>query len=435
MQKALGKLMAFLETWNNSGAYYGPVIHRLNAARLFRIHETEWTQSAMLEGYLNLYEQSRNAEYLEKAISIAKNDMSKYSFRTHRYRYAGHEDDRFCSLIHCSMINCALLRLREFVDKHLSKRILDVVEDNIDRYIIEKLWRPDYGAFVFSEKDYYSASERFVINMNAMALLMFLMHGSERYRTYIARTLDFILGTSLHGTDPLAEGATPYQRTRKEPDTLDTVSIYSGITLSAMSRCHKYGLSRKGDVAKFCRRLYVHLTKFRDPDTGLFYHTFKECLKRYPQFIAGSSFVLKGLDDYERIFGERKRSREIFSGIASYQQANGSFSGFHFYNSRENKRSGGRYEVIEDIFPTLSFNAHMFEYLTRNVSPDEVHYESLHISRGGFSIHDMRDILFAYSLYPIRSFAILLYWKRCRYAIIDISFHSCKNLFLKVLWK
>ena len=67
-EKEIGNLIDWLESWNYRGAYKGPVIHRLSAGRTFLIHETEWTQAAMIEGYLNLFE---NMEYKNVNIDIS----------------------------------------------------------------------------------------------------------------------------------------------------------------------------------------------------------------------------------------------------------------------------------------------------------------------------------------------------------------------------
>jgi hypothetical protein len=92
--------------------------------------------------------------------------------KTGKYIYAGFEDDRFSSLVHNSLANCALLDLAKVLidegDDEKAQKYLKIVKENIDRYIIGVLWDEDFGAFKFSEIDYFTPDViRFVVNMRS----------------------------------------------------------------------------------------------------------------------------------------------------------------------------------------------------------------------------------------------------------------------------
>ena len=62
LKEKLEHLISWLESYrNNDGGYYGFVIHRTEAKRMRRIHDTAWTQAAMVRGYSNLYRKRRRS--------------------------------------------------------------------------------------------------------------------------------------------------------------------------------------------------------------------------------------------------------------------------------------------------------------------------------------------------------------------------------------
>jgi hypothetical protein len=51
----LGALWDYLSSWvAPDGGVHGPVVHRGDLKRMFAIHDTAWTQQAVLEGLLSL---------------------------------------------------------------------------------------------------------------------------------------------------------------------------------------------------------------------------------------------------------------------------------------------------------------------------------------------------------------------------------------------
>ena len=208
------RLMYWLESWRTSdGGYNGYVIHRLGSRRMFKIHDTPWSQTAMINGYLNLYKKSNISNFLQKAIQAADLQAKRMRFNG-KYLYAGHEDDRFTSLVHCALADCALLNMCPHVDKARRSTYLAAVFRNFDKYLIPSLWVESRGVFRFSEIDYYSTKDRFVANMNSVALeaLLKLSDYTEdyKYSHYINSLISWLLNQIIESPG-IGNGGVPYQ--------------------------------------------------------------------------------------------------------------------------------------------------------------------------------------------------------------------------------
>jgi len=442
-EREIASLAVWLESWNRDGSYCGPVIHRCNSARLLRVHETEWTQSAVIEGYLNLYERHHEPAHLERAVAVARNDLRKYGWRRHVWRYAGHEDDHYRSLVHCALIDNALLRLYKHVDDPFREQILSTVRDNVDGYLVDRLWNEERGAFAFSAYGPSRATQRFVVNMNAEAVKTLAMlqtiEGSRDFSPFIERALEFVMASRISSDDPLLNHALPYERT--DQATTNCVAIYEGLTLSALSDVCRMRPSAR--LREFIAGVASHLAAFRDPDSGLFYHTHDGALVPCPFFVAGSAFCLRGLRKAEAARGidlsVSATTREI---VERYRLPHGAYPGFVAYDSPGNGRTRGtnRYgfsgnEVFEDVTPTLSWNAHMFEHLTSysdNLLPDAGR-SKYRFSNGRCVVRESDRWLCVLSWWPWRSLACLLYRKGLRYAVVGLAYYGLKNAILKDL--
>jgi len=136
----LGTLWNYLLSWvAPDGGVHGPVVHRGDLKRMFAIHDTAWTQQAVIAGLLCLYRRSGADYWLTWALRLADAQCARQE-ADGRFRWAGHEDDRFSSLVHNVLADCALLDsvavLREGSDARRCQRYLTVVEKNLDDYVI-----------------------------------------------------------------------------------------------------------------------------------------------------------------------------------------------------------------------------------------------------------------------------------------------------------
>ena len=85
-----------------------------------------------------------------------------------------HEDDRFASLIGNAMADCVLLdmadALDETGDRARAERYTRAARTNLDDYVIAALHRPALHGFALAQIDHYAKQDRFVANMNSVAV-------------------------------------------------------------------------------------------------------------------------------------------------------------------------------------------------------------------------------------------------------------------------
>ena len=82
---SLAKLISWIETWRDKhGAYNGFVVHRTEAKRMWRVHDTAWTQSAIIRGYGNLYRKSCEPCWGQAMTLAADLFASRYDQQTGR---------------------------------------------------------------------------------------------------------------------------------------------------------------------------------------------------------------------------------------------------------------------------------------------------------------------------------------------------------------
>ncbi|NMC14578.1 MAG: hypothetical protein GYA34_17040, partial [Chloroflexi bacterium] len=372
ISEILSKQISWLQTWKTKyGAYNGYVVHRHDLKRMFRIHDTPWSQSSIINGYLNLYQRTKDEKWLDEAIQAADLQCSRFH-KSGKYIYAGFEDDRFSSLVHNSLANCALLDLASALIKDnkykKAQNYLDVAKDNIDKYIIGKLWNEEFGAFKFSEIDYYSPPNlvRFVTNMNSLAVESIVklsnLVNDKGYQDYVLRIGEWLLTEQIE-SQGLESGGINYSQV--QPRVL--ISIYTALAMRGIDDL--YQLTQDKRYLQMIKNAARHLMVLIDPETNLFYHSICQGrLFRYPQFIAGAGIILKALDDARILTGEYFNYEESLNAILEKQLANGSFPNFVGYNTPENCRLNGiKEKVWEDMVPVMGWNAHIFEFLTRTV--------------------------------------------------------------------
>ncbi len=439
----ISKLADWLETWRTqSGAYNGFVVHRFSQKRMLRIHDTAWTQAAMIRGYANLYERTRNKKWYNRMILAADLQCSRLEKSTGKYRYAGHEDDRFCSLVHCALADVALMRAAGLVDADRRQKYIDAVRTNLDKYCLAKLWVPEEQAFKFSEVDYWSESEnRYVVNFNIMGaetLLSFsevtgesvykkyalqigewLIRNCDEAREYNARLL---AGKKTVKDDPksewMAPGGLAYQYTPSQKDPDNCVLIYGGLALRGL--CALWRETEDRRYAEIIRENVSFILTMRDDETRLFYHTTdKGKVVRWPQFIAGAGMILVGLHEARKTLGESWQWEDTVNAILSRQYKNGSFPGFAG-KATGNRRYQGR--VWEDDVATPNWNSQLFEYLTLSVDCFEgtAHTGVTAVVHPCFWYFDTPVFVFILSYFPISFSCLYLACKRWPVSLICV---------------
>lgn len=432
---ALGGLIGWLESWRDeSGAYNGFVVHRTETKRMDRVHDTAWTQSAMIRGYANLYRRGNDPRWHTAMTEAADLLLSRYDPETGKIRNTGHEDDRFQSLVSCALAVRALLSIYDLLDETRKERYLHSATDHIRRYWLNTLWVGSEGAFKVSEADFYSPGEdRFIVNFNMVAVealaMLYRRTDDSRYRDTIFRIGDWLLGRweqsheyngsilERHVTvsdDPrsewMAPGGMPYQFTGPMRDPDNYVTLYTGLSLGGFLRLNEITKDKRFDEIADAQSGFI--LAMRDPDTRLFYHTTRNGrIEKNPQFVAGAGMALSGLHETSSV------PFDTIEAILGRAYANGSFPGFIGKNNTGHRRRNGGGTVWEDVAASVNWNAQLFEYLSLLVEgADRIEVrpctESVKITTSRFIYRDTPETAKIISWWPPLSWGIYLYRKK-----------------------
>ena len=448
LSRALGGLAGWLESWRDAdGAYNGFVVHRTEGKRMDRVHDTAWTQSAMIRGYGNLFRKSGEARWGDAMVKAADLLASRYDAATGRLRHTGHEDERFQSLVSCALGVCALLSIADLVDPERRERYVRLSEDHARRYWLDVLWVESEGAFKFTEVDYYSHHEdRFVVNFNTMAaealLAIYEAGGDEEFRALAFRVGEWILARWEHAQactarllegrvsvalDPASEwmapGAFSYQFTASRRDPDNDVTLYAGLALRGL-----WALFQASGDARYeaiIRSQSGYILAMRDPETALFYHTAKGgIIEKNPQFIAGAGMTLLGLHEVQPLLGADAIPGETVAAILARAYPNGSYPGFIGKNDTGLPRRDGGGVVWEDVVASVNWNAQWFEYLTRVIDrpeaiPPAPRGRSVWRVSSRFVYVDSSRKAAILSWWPPRSWGLYCYVKRRPQALVS----------------
>lgn len=446
---ALNQLTPWLETWRDeNGAYNGFVVHRTEAKRMDRVHDTAWTQSAMIRGYGNLYRKSREPRW-GQALTLAADLLADlYDPETGRIRHTGHEDDRFQSLVSCALGVCALLSVSDLVNAARRKKYVNIAQDHARRYWFDVLWVEREGAFKFSEIDYFCPHEdRFVVNFNTMAaealLAIYSATGEPEFREKAVRVGQWLIkhweltqavnheilnGRTTVEEDPYSEwmsqGGFSYQfsASRRVPDNY--VTLYNGLSLRGLWAL--YQATKDERFAQIIRAQSRYILAMRDPGTKLFYHTaWGGRIEKNPQFVAGAGMTLLGLHEAMPLIGHMAVPEDTISAILSRAYPNGAYPGFIGKNDtgHPGRNSGGL--VWEDVASSPNWNAQLFEYLTRLIKDPsrinlELHAETVRFFTKRFVYVDSPGSVAIASWWPPRSWGVYLYRKNSHKARICV---------------
>lgn len=440
IRDTLGGLIGWLESWRDeNGAYNGFVVHRTETKRMDRVHDTAWTQSAMIRGYANLYLRGKDPRWHKAMIEAADLLVSRYDPETGRIRNTGHEDDRFQSLVSCALAVSTLLSIYQLLDETRKGRYLRKIIDHVRRYWLDTLWVESEGAFRVSETDFYSPDEdRFIVNFNIVAVEALIMLSSltdNPLYEYTARRIgdwflkrwetaqeynDKILeGRTTIADDPLSEwmppGGMPYQfsASRQEPDNY--VTIYTSLSLEGYTFLETITNDERFAEIRKAQRDFV--LAMRDPETRLFYQTTKRGrIVKNPQFVAGAGMTLTGLYDSRGFEGHGDMPVDTVEAILSLEYPNGSFPGFIGKNNTA-RRQYGSGTVWEDAVASVNWNAQLFEFLSILVEEaDKIEVkpckEKVSVTTARFTYKDTPEKVRIISWWPPLSWGIFLYTKK-----------------------
>lgn len=431
------KMYKWLKTWENEeGAFNGWVVHRYDLKRLKYIHDTPWAQASIINAFINLYNTTKDQKFYSDAEKAVRLQISRLDSNTGMFNNAGFEDDRFSSLVHNSLADCAILNFYNCCNNdELKKQILQCVKVNINKYFIEDLWNDQVGAFKFSHIDYYSTEkDRFVANMNSIAVEAMIKYykivKDVSILKYINRIGKFLSNQINFSNCIITNGAIPYSSEINDY----YINIYTALTLRGINQLYLFSNNSiyKKIAITASQQLYSY------SDGKFFYHAIVHNQEeKYPLFIAGSGMILNALYDCNKLYNLNYNLTSFIKNVLSYQHPIGGVQSFKYYNSKDNhrKKFNDKTEVWEDVAPGVPWNAHLFEFLSKIVS-NEIISEINHVKikrtlkiKYNYLYYEGVNRFIIISIYPLRSFNII-YIKKSN-NISKISF-SLKEIYKKL---
>jgi hypothetical protein len=437
----LAALWNYLSSWiSPDGAINGPVVHRGDLKRLFAVHDTAWTQQAVIRGLLHLYRRSGKSYWLTAAMRLADAQCARQTVDG-SFRWAGHEDDRFSSLVHNALADSALLEaasiLQDEGELARRQRYLAVAAKNVENYLFAKLYRPPLGGFAMNPIDYYAGRDRFIANMNAAAVAALLKldcaRGEARYAAPARVIIERI--AALQAQDGRARGSFAYSNVEADGH----VSLYTGLTLSGLASAER--LIRGTVPPQTLRAATAFLRGVEDPESGLWFHKIEDDrLYRYPLFVAGAGMICNGMLDAAEITGTEIDARSLAIRLFDHQHANGAIKNFIRYDHPDNGRRAGRGgECWEDIYPTPNWNAQAFHFLCRVVSPPEpprnTRLSRAAVASRNYLYYERGACSAIVGLRPLARGVAAVYIKPLRYGLVIPGAHTMLRAIVKPLTK
>ncbi len=437
-QQTTADMLDWLNTWRqDDGAYNGWVVHRFDLKRLKHIHDTPWEQTPIIDGLFNLYRATGNDKYYQMAKQSVELQISRLDRDTGMFDNAGFEDDRFSSLVHNALADCALMTFVENCkneDEKTKELALETVKLNLDKYFLGELYCEDAKAFKFSKIDFYWTREnRYVANMNSVAIEAMIRYfaatGEKIYYDISMEVLPSVTSLFCAEDGKMECGGIGYANTHPKW----YISIYTALALRGL--CEVYKHTKEESLRKIMIDSAKHLIRYSQ--NNYFCHAIHDGIQNpYPYWIAGGGMILKGIDDVARLTGERFDVVPFVEKIIGCKQSCGGVSSFKKYNATDNHRRRNRpqKEVWEDRAPGAPWNAHLFEYLTRFATKDFDEFvpqnKTSFVIKPSYVYYESKKTFFVVSFLPLFSCALVWINKKKSHSVIGFSL---RHLYAKII--
>jgi hypothetical protein len=401
----LAALWAWLASWlSRDGGVNGPVVHRSDLKRMFSVHDTPWTQAAVISGLLYLYRRSGDDRWLAWAVRLGDAQCARQHMDG-QFRWAGHQDGRASLLVSNVLADCALLDLAEALGGE--ERYIAAAERNLRDYVIGQLYRDELQGFAMAPVDYYAGRDRFILNMNSVALEALVkldrLRETDRHAELVRTLGERILSLCDQNGLPYSDS---------EPHT--HIPLYTGLALR--------GLPFIPGSDGVAQAAVAFLGRMEDPETRLWYHKLEGGkVVRYPVFVAGAGIICNGLLDAGiQVDAER---------LLRFQAPSGAIRNFVGYDHPDNgRRRGNSVDVWEDVFPTPNWNAQAFHFLCRVLPPPDPSVRPKirrRVARSRRYVYfESERVAAVLGMRPFSRGIVGLYVKRSRYGLVVPGPHA-----------
>lgn len=421
MQKKIEALYDYMMSWENSGSYKSLIVHRGNLKRVSNIHDTPWVQGPMIEALLEIYKNSNDEQVLEKLIQAITVQAKNISVDG-SYKNAGHEDDRFSSLIHNCLASIALSKVIYTIDEEklgLSMQLAKkAIEANMS-YILNILYNKEDKVFIFDKNDFYTESNNhYVLNMNAI-LLEFIVLYEDLFELDLYEYSNSII---TYLDEEINNDFIPYSNLRPDIEiAIYTALIGRGLIEFYIRKNTSLSLEFNKKMLNLLNQVNISLENSILPN-NLFIHGRKKVkdtkiIETHPIFLAGSGIIL----DYLYRLNQLELSsnfwnpnlKKISSDLLNFQSKNGGVKNYIGYYTKENYRKINVNFVWEDETPTPGWNGFLLLALLK-IYNDEIDFslinkksiqKSITFNSKFFSFENQKHFLL-FSWFPLLSIAI-----------------------------
>ncbi|RAZ80716.1 hypothetical protein [Planococcus halotolerans] len=443
MQKKVNNLYNYLKSWESNGSYKSMIVHRGNLKRVSNLHDTPWLQGPMIESLLEIYMGMKTEENLKdliKAVEVQLGNLTEIG----SYKNAGHEDDRFSSLIHNGLASIALAKVLINIDSEVTEEFQGSIKATINRnmeYLTEKLFSEEEKSFKFDLLDFYTHdNNHFVLNMNAIILEFIVL-----YELIFDKNMDYYAFSIIDFLDKhIVSEFIPYSNLRKDIQ----ITIYSAIIGRGLV---EYIIHKEGKIPESKKVIVINLLNKVNASIEdslyknmYFIHGKKVSNtevydEQFPVFISGSGIILDYLWRFQSYQpGKGLNIKELAENVLKHQNKNGGVKNYKGYYTKDNYRKINVKSVWEDNVPTPGWNGFLLLSLLKIFKNDldfaEIKKESLKktvILNYKFLCFEGEKIFILLSWFPLLSMAFYIFEKKKDKPIFCWDFRYVIKLFKK----
>lgn len=353
---SLQNLMNWLKTMHSNGEYTGPVVHYWRYNLLFTGAATDWRYEGLIEGFLILYNKTKDRRFLEKSMQLSQECLSRLTPKGF-YQNSGFEQAPLIGFTpHEASVTKAILNVVLSLRENKDSRYKDLwlkAKRNIDVHL-RFLWSNNFNAFVELPYPIYESKQCTNVNANKnstiseMFLYAYKLTGDEIYKEKAIKSLSTIKNLQD------ADGGFYQSRFGSQK-----IAYYNArcarafLTAYTVLKDDKY-LDWANEIKSFLKPL------FNEEKIIFRFGKEKGKVLKYPMWIAGAGdifFVLYKLDEANFV------TEIINKFIKLYQLKSGGFKSFKYYPSKE--------WCFTEILPVVGWNDKIFFLLSNLITEDD----------------------------------------------------------------
>jgi hypothetical protein len=348
--RSILKLDSWLQSMRTNSGYTGPICHWWDSSFIYCGVGIDWRYEGIILGYVDLFKRTNDYLWLNRALmagnDVIKNQLNSKNFLNSSFQYGPFEG----GTPHEASVDVALLELAKLLkenDNPIWKSYFKAAEDNIQEYLIGKLW----NLKGFMEQPWDST---LVPNKNATtieALILYSELSGKDVSKFVLNAADVVINNQI--LEDGRFGGTVHTGTG--PHQL-SIGIYTARCISGISRL--YDLTQNEKYLKFIDYAAIYLQNLIFNNKIFFGHYKNNHLIKSPQFISPSGDILRALliaKTHGISVNNTKISMLIDTLLINQDEAGGFRTAHGFSHKGSTKEYTGLPE-FRDILPVVGWN-------------------------------------------------------------------------------